>query len=74
MKVRIELDTMSDVTEFVSTVTAIHDHQVFLTDGKHQQVAAKSQLGAVFAKMEWEEIYCVCDTADISGAIVKWII
>ena len=72
MKVRIELNTMSDVTDFVATVTAV-PHQVYLSDGKHQQICAKSQLGAILAKMEWEEIYCLSDE-DISGSIVKWII
>lgn len=72
MKVRIELDTMSDVTEFVSIVTAIPG-QVYLSDGKHQQICAKSQLGAILAKMEWDEIYCVSEE-DISGSIVKFII
>ena len=72
MKARIELDTMSDVTEFVKVVTA-HPGQVYLSDGKHQLICAKSQLGAILAKMEWEEIYCVC-ADDISGSIVKWIV
>lgn len=72
MKARIELNTMSDVTEFVSIVTAVHG-QVYLSDGKHQQICAKSQLGAILAKMEWDEIYCVSDE-DISGSIVKFIV
>ncbi len=72
MKARIELNTMKDVTDFVAAVTQ-HPGQVFLTDGKHQQICAKSQLGAVLAKMEWDEIYCVSEE-DISGSIVKWII
>ncbi|MBR2474373.1 MAG: hypothetical protein IKB51_05030 [Clostridia bacterium] len=72
MKARIELNTMSDVTEFVSIVTGVPG-QVYLSDGKHQQICAKSQLGAILAKMEWDEIYCVCDE-DISGSIVKFII
>ena len=72
MKARIELNTMSDVTEFVSIVTAVSG-QVYLSDGKHQQICAKSQLGAILAKMEWDEIYCVSDE-DISGSIVKFIV
>lgn len=72
MKVRIELDTMTDVTDFVAAVTS-HPGQVYLSDGKHQQICAKSQLGAVLAKMEWDEIYCLSED-DISGKIVKWII
>ena len=72
MKVRIELNTMSDVTDFVSIVTAVPG-QVYLSGGKHQQICAKSQLGAILAKMEWDEIYCLSDE-DISGSIVKWIV
>ncbi len=72
MKVRIELNTMTDVTEFVSIVTAVPG-QVYLSDGKRQQICAKSQLGAILAKMEWDEIYCVSDE-DISGSIVKYIV
>ena len=72
MKVRIELDTMSDVSDFVAIVTA-HPGQVFLSDNKHQQICAKSQLGAILAKMEWEEIYCVSED-DISGSIVRFIV
>ncbi len=72
MKVRIELNTMTDVTEFVGAVTK-HPGQVYLSDGQRQQICAKSQLGAVLAKMEWDEIYCISED-DISGSIVKWII
>ena len=72
MKVKIELNTMTDVTDFVGIVTG-HPGQVYLSDGKHQQICAKSQLGAILAKMEWDEIYCVCDS-DISGSIVKFIV
>ncbi len=63
---------MTDVTDFVATVSAFPG-QVFLSDGKHQQICAKSQLGAILAKMEWENIYCVSDE-DISGSIVRFII
>ena len=72
MKVRIELNTMTDVTDFVATVSS-HPGQVYLSDDKHQQICAKSQLGAILAKMEWEEIYCICDE-DISGSIIRFIV
>ena len=72
MTVRIVLNTMTDETDFLAPGTAV-PQQVYLSDGKHQQICAKSQLGAILAKMEWEEIYCVSD-ADISGSIVKWIV
>ncbi len=72
MKARIELNTMTDVTDFVAIVSAVPG-QVYLSDGKHQQICAKSQLGAILAKMEWDEIYCISDE-DISGSIVRFIV
>ena len=72
MKARIELNTMTDVTDFVAIVSAVPG-QVYLSDAKHQQICAKSQLGAILAKMEWDEIYCISDE-DISGSIVRFIV
>lgn len=70
MKVRIALDKMSDVVGFVNAVSGV-PHEVFLSDGKRQQVCAKSQLGAILAKMEWDEIYCECE-ADIYAIIARY--
>lgn len=70
MKVRIALDKMSDVVDFVNAVSGV-PHDVFLSDGKCQQVCAKSQLGAILAKMEWDEIYCECE-ADIYAIIARY--
>ena len=71
MRLKIVLDTMQDVKNFVDTVSRVNA-PVFLSDGAHQQVCATSQLGAIFAKMEWSEIYCLCET-DISGKIMTWL-
>ena len=72
MKLRIALDTMTDVENFVKTVSQL-DTAVYLTDGIHQQICATSILGAILAKMEWAEIYCICER-DISGKVLPWII
>ena len=72
MKLKIALDTRQDVKNFVDTVSHV-DAPVFLSDGAHQQICAKSQLGAIFAKMEWNSIYCICDK-DISGKILSWLV
>lgn len=71
MKVKITLDKMSDVTDFVNAVSGV-PHEVFLSDDKRQQVCAKSQLGAILAKMEWDEIYCECEV-DIYSVIARYI-
>lgn len=71
MRVKIRLDTMSDIQSFVATTTAIPE-KVSLEDNNGNRVCAKSLLGAIYT-MEWDEIYCYCDR-DISGHLAKWII
>ena len=57
MRIKIRLDTMSDVNSFVGDMTK-SGAQVFLTDKDREFiVSAKSLLGAVYS-MEWEEIWC----------------
>ena len=72
MKLKITLDTMTDVKTFVDVVSRV-DVPVFLSDGARQQVCAKSQLGVILAKMEWDEIYCLCEK-DISGRLINWVV
>lgn len=59
MKVRVRLDTLSDIREFVNTVSNI-GAEVHLTDSNNLTVSAKSILGAMYT-MEWNEIFCTCD-------------
>lgn len=70
MKVRIELDTLSDVREFVNIATsvAVPVHLV----SEHFRVSAKSLLGAMYT-MEWAEVWCECDE-DIYNKIEKFVI
>lgn len=70
MKVKIMLETLSDIREFVSIASAI-DACVHLTDGNRLTVSAKSILGAIYS-MEWGNIYCTCDK-DIYMAIRKFV-
>lgn len=71
MRVRIRLDTMSDIQSFVAAAIAVPE-KVSLEDNYGNRVCAKSLLGAIYT-MEWDEIYCYCDR-DISGHLAKWII
>lgn len=71
MKVKIRLDTMSDINEFVNTVSKVSE-KVVLEDEENHRVAAKSLLGVLYS-MEWASISCVCER-DISGMILKWIV
>lgn len=71
MKVRIRLDTQSDVAKFVNIATKI-DVPVHLTDGTHFKVSGKSLLGAIYT-MEWDKVFCECDK-DIYSLINDFVI
>ncbi len=60
MRIKIRLDTMSEVNSFVADMTK-SGANVFLTDrDRNYIVSAKSMLGAVYS-MEWDEIWCESD-------------
>lgn len=70
MKVRIELDTLSDVREFVKAVTTV-EAPVHLVS-ENLRVSAKSLLGAMYT-MEWAEVWCECEE-DIYNKIARFVI
>lgn len=71
MRVKINLDTMSDVQKFVAAVSK-YDGKVVLTDAeRNYMVSAKSILGAVYT-LEWDEIWCETAT-DIFHMIDKFM-
>ena len=60
MIIKINLDTMSQISKFVSEMTRSGGN-AFLTDkDRNFIVSAKSMLGAVYS-MEWDEVWCECD-------------
>ena len=70
MKVRVALETMNDVTQFVAITTQV-TAPVYLIS-KHFCVSAKSLLGAR-CSMEWDEVWCECDV-DIYHKIEKFVV
>ena len=74
MRVKIHLDTITDIGNFVvavSNATGKHD-SVYVNDGKHQCINAKSFLGLVAAR-EFDELWCESDK-DIYSAIEHFVI
>jgi hypothetical protein len=59
MKIKIRLETMSDVMKFQEIVSKVEE-EVKLIDGSGYCVNAKSVLGAV-AALEWKELYVVSE-------------
>ena len=71
MRVKLNLDTMTDIHKFVDVVSRIEE-AVTLKDAIGHCVSAKSLLGAIYT-MEWAEIYCECEK-DITGSILPWMV
>lgn len=71
MRAKICLDTGNDVKRFVAIATATKG-KVYITDGEHLKVSAKSLLGALYA-LEFDELWCESDE-DIYHAIEEFII
>lgn len=70
-KVKIELNTLTDIREFVDIVSDPSiEGPVKLTDGTNYTVNAKSLLAAM-CTVEFSELYCVSDE-DIYTKIQKF--
>ena len=70
MRVKVELETMNDVTQFVAIATQVAE-PVHLV-GHDFRVSAKSLLGALYT-MEWDDVWCECER-DIYTKIEKFVI
>ena len=70
MRVRVRLDTQTQVMDFVKIANSI-DASVFLSSND-LCVSGKSLLGALYT-MEWEEIWCECEE-DIYRLINDFIV
>ena len=60
MKIKINLDTNTDMVNLVAIATKIQD-KITLTDNNGMIVNAKSLLGAAYAKFEFAEIWLESD-------------
>lgn len=70
MKVRIRLDTMKEITQFVAICSKI-PADIHITDGAGLKVSAKSVIGVMYS-MEFDDIWCECEQ-DIYSKIEKFI-
>ena len=70
MKVRIKLDTMADIKNFVNACTEVIE-PVKISDNAGHCVSAKSMLGMLYT-MEWSEVWCECEK-DIYSKIKSFV-
>lgn len=59
-KIKVVLDTQSDISEFVSIATTIED-PVYLEDGTGFRVNAKSLMGVMYGTCEFNDLYVLSD-------------
>jgi hypothetical protein len=71
MRVRIRLDTISDIAGFILALDGVKE-PVYVTIGDRLCIDGKSFLGLAHAR-EFTNLYCECDQ-DISGRINQFII
>ena len=71
MKVKIALDTLTNVSEFVKTVSKL-DGKITITDGNGMCVNAKSIIGVLHA-LEFDELWCESEN-DIYSHISKFVV
>ena len=71
MKVKIRLDTMRDVQDFVRIATSLHGN-IYITDDNGLKVSGKSLLGALYA-LEFDELWCESEE-DIYRNIYDFIV
>lgn len=71
MKVKLQLETMSDISKFVQLCSQVEEN-VSVTDSMGHCVSAKSLLGMIYA-MEWTDVWCECER-DIHFIIKEFVI
>ena len=69
-RIRVRLDTQSDIIKFVQCAESIEDYQVFLEDTQGHCVDAKSLIGVMYGKVEFNEMYVRSDS-DRMGNIFR---
>lgn len=71
MKVKIRLDTLTDVAAFVLAVSNVKE-RVYIIDGGRLCIDGKSFLGVAHAK-EFSELWCECEK-DIYSVIKDFVV
>lgn len=71
MKVRIRLDTATDIANFVLATSKVKEH-VYVTNGDRLCIDGKSFLGLAHAR-EFSELWCECER-DIYNLISYFVI
>ncbi len=72
-KIKVIIDTKTDVKEFVEIANSI-DEDVFLEDGTHFRADAKSLMGVMYGRFEFENLYVLSDNEHLSSKFSKFMV
>lgn len=73
MRVRVELETLTDIKDFCAVISKVPNDVYLADDSQKFKISAKSILGLMLAKIEWSDgIYCECEE-DIYNLVEKWV-
>ena len=72
-KIQVRLDTQKDVADFVGLATSINV-PVYLEDGTGFRANAKSLMGAMYGKVEFNELYVLSEYDKLETKFNKFII
>ena len=72
-KIKVILDTQSDITEFVGIAVSI-DENVYLEDGTGFRANAKSLMGVMYGTSEFKDLYVLSENENIASKFRKFII
>ena len=71
-KVRVILDTQSDVREFVNIANTIEE-DVYLEDTKNFRADAKSMMGVMYGRFEFKELWVLSEFEHLSTKFSKFM-
>lgn len=74
-KIKVVIDTQSDVSEFVRIANTYPETtQVYLEDGTGFRANAKSLMGVMYGKFEFKNLYVISEDSTISTKFMKFIV
>lgn len=72
-KIRVILDTQSDVREFVNIANTIEE-DVYLEDIKNFRADAKSMMGVMYGRFEFKELWVLSEYEHLSYKFAKFMV
>lgn len=72
-KIEVRLETQTDINDFVGIASSIGE-AVFLEDGTHYKVDAKSIMGVMYGKLEFKHLYVLSDYEHLETKFSKFIV